>query len=129
MDTIQGTRGNHDRCAQRSDANVAMYSAISGIIVMNSFKHTFTTGYSDENGLGISPSQSGQIVSILSAGTFFGALGAAPFADQIGRRLSLILAVGVFTFGVILQVVSSTIPLFLAGRYAILIRRIIVSTN
>jgi predicted MFS family arabinose efflux permease len=105
-----------------------MYSAISGIVVMNSFKQTFTTGYSDEQGPDISPSQKGQIVSILSAGTFFGALGAAPFADQIGRRLSLILAVGVFTFGVILQVVSSAIPLFLAGRYAILMTRM-VSTN
>ena len=106
-----------------------MKSAISGIIVMTSFKTTFSTGYTDGNGLGISPSQSGQIVSILSAGTFFGALGAAPLADQIGRRLSLILAVGVFTFGVILQVISSAIPLFLAGRYAILFRRMVGSTN
>jgi SP family sugar:H+ symporter-like MFS transporter len=128
LDTIQGTRDNHDRCAQ-SNTDIEMYSAISGIIVMKSFKQTFTTGYSDANGPGISPSQSGQIVSILSAGTFFGALGAAPFADHIGRRLSLILAVGVFTFGVILQVISSTIPLFLAGRYAILMRRMVVSTN
>jgi predicted MFS family arabinose efflux permease len=83
---------------------------------MTSFKETFSTGYLDQGKPGLSPSQSGQIVSILSAGTFFGALGAAPFADQIGRRLSLILAVGVFTFGVILQVVASAIPLFLAGR-------------
>jgi MFS family permease len=129
LDTIQGTRDNQDHCAQRSDANVATYSAISGIIVMDSFQHTFSTGYSDKTGLGISPSQSAQIVSILSAGTFFGALGAAPFADQIGRRLSLILAVGVFTFGVILQVVASAIPLFLAGRYAILLRGMVGSTN
>ena len=106
-----------------------MYSAISGIIAMESFQHTFSTGYTGQDGPSISPSQSGQIVSILSAGTFFGALGAAPFADQIGRRLSLILAVGVFTFGVILQVISSAIPLFLAGRYAILMRRMIVSAN
>jgi SP family sugar:H+ symporter-like MFS transporter len=83
---------------------------------MTSFKDTFSTGYLDRGNLALTPSQSGQIVSILSAGTFFGALGAAPFADQIGRRLSLILAVGVFTFGVILQVVASAIPLFLAGR-------------
>jgi MFS family permease len=109
LDTIQGTRDNQDHCAQRSDANVATYSAISGIIVMDSFKHTFSTGYSDQNGPGLSPSQSGQIVSILSAGTFFGALGAAPFADQIGRRLSLILAVGVFTFGVIMQVCYTSV--------------------
>lgn len=90
---------------------------------MTSFKNTFSTGYIDEGKPGLSPSQSGQIVSILSAGTFFGALGAAPFADQIGRRLSLILAVGVFTFGVILQVNASAIPLLLAGRYVILLIR------
>lgn len=64
----------------------------------------------------ISPAQSAEIVAILSAGTFFGALGAAPFADHIGRRMSLILAVGVFTLGVILQTVSLSIPLFVAGR-------------
>jgi predicted MFS family arabinose efflux permease len=88
---------------------------------MPSFKETFSTGYLDSNyQLGLSPSQSGQIVSILSAGTFFGALGAAPFADKIGRRLSLILAVAVFTFGVILQVIASAIPIFLAGRYVML---------
>ena len=90
---------------------------------MDSFKNTFSTGYLDGGKPGLSPSESGQIVSILSAGTFFGALGAAPFADQIGRRLSLILAVGVFTFGVILQVVASSIPLFLAGRYVDLLEK------
>lgn len=94
---------------------------------MPSFKQTF--GSPSADGPVISAAQSGQIVSILSAGTFFGALGAAPFADQIGRRLSLILAVGVFTCGVILQVISSTIPLLLAGRYVILMTWMVVSTN
>ena len=57
------------------------------------------------------------IVSLLSAGTFFGALGAAPIADRFGRRLGMILESFVFVFGVILQVASTSIPLFVAGRF------------
>jgi SP family sugar:H+ symporter-like MFS transporter len=43
------------------------------------------------------------IVSILSAGTFFGALIAGDLADFIGRRLTIIAGCAVFTLGVILQ--------------------------
>jgi MFS family permease len=110
---------------QRNNANVAMYRAISGIIAMRPFRSQFSTGFLDKSDTpGISPSQSSQIVSILSAGTFFGALGAAPFADHIGRRPSLILAVAVFTLGVILQTVAYALPTFLAGRYGIHLREI-----
>jgi MFS transporter, SP family, sugar:H+ symporter len=78
----------------------------------------FSTGYIDANGdKNITTLQQAEIVSILSAGTFCGALGAAPFADNIGRRASLILAVVIFTFGVMLQTASTTIPIFVAGRY------------
>jgi MFS transporter, SP family, sugar:H+ symporter len=78
----------------------------------------FSTGFRDANGeLNITTLQQAEIVSILSAGTFCGALGAAPFADHIGRRASLILAVIVFSFGVMLQTASTTIPMFVAGRY------------
>jgi len=58
-----------------------------------------------------------QIVSILSAGTFFGALTAAPVADAIGRRFGLIASNGVFCLGVILQMAAQTIPTFVAGRF------------
>lgn len=79
---------------------------------------TFSTGYRDSTGhLNVTASQSATIVSILSAGTFFGALGAAPIADWIGRRLSLIVVTFVFTFGVILQTAATAIPLFVAGRF------------
>ena len=51
----------------------------------------------------ITASQDSLIVSILSAGTFFGALFAAPFGDLLGRRLGLISSAGVvFNLGVIL---------------------------
>lgn len=79
----------------------------------------FSTGSRDGDGLlAITPTQSSEIVSILSAGTFFGALLAAPVGDRIGRRKSLMLAVVVFTFGVAMQTASTTIRLFAAGRYA-----------
>jgi len=92
-------------------------STITGIIAMPWWKENFSTGWLDpENMKGIAPSQQAEIVSILSAGTFFGALGAAPFADNIGRRMTLICATAVFTFGVILQTVAMALPLFIAGR-------------
>jgi len=68
--------------------------------------------------LNVTASQSSQIVSILSAGTFFGALSAAPIADRIGRRWSLIFSAGfVFNLGVILQTAATEIPMFTAGRF------------
>lgn len=79
----------------------------------------FSTGHRDRDGLlGITPAQSAEIVSILSAGTFFGALLAAPIADKIGRRKSLMVAVAVFSVGVAMQTGSMAIPLFTGGRYA-----------
>lgn len=99
-----------------------MCSTISGILAMNAFRKQFSTGYLDTKGqVNVSPAQSSQIVSILSAGTFFGALLAAPLGDRLGRRLSLIIAVGIFSFGVVLQTCAMHIPLLIAGRYEILL--------
>ena len=82
------------------------------------WQELFSTGYRDPTGnLNITSSQSSAIVSILSAGTFFGALGAAPLGDSIGRRWGLIASSWVFIFGVILQTAATGIPLFLAGRF------------
>ena len=79
----------------------------------------FSTGYRNPKGhLDISSSQSAMIVSILSAGTFFGALTAAPVGDLIGRRWGLIASTAiVFNLGVILQTVATDIPIFVAGRF------------
>ncbi|OBT77704.1 hypothetical protein VF21_03741 [Pseudogymnoascus sp. 05NY08] len=91
---------------------------ISGIIAMDYWKALFSDGTRDANGApDISASNTAAIVSILSAGTFFGSLSAAPFADFLGRRFALIGATVVFSFGVILQTASTAIPLFLAGRF------------
>jgi len=91
---------------------------ISGILAMSYWQDTFSTGYIDsKNHLNVTSSQTSTIVSILSAGTFFGALGAAPIADRIGRRWSLIVACWVFNFGVILQTAATSLSLFIAGRF------------
>jgi MFS family permease len=65
----------------------------------------------------VSSSEQSAIVSILSAGTFFGALMSPFLGDRIGRRLGLIASTWVFNAGVIMQTVATSIPLFLAGRF------------
>ncbi|KAL2813036.1 general substrate transporter [Aspergillus cavernicola] len=91
---------------------------ISGILAMPYWARTFSTGHRDSNGnLNVTSSQSSAIVSILSAGTFFGALGAAPMGDLLGRRWGLIASNAVFVLGVVLQTIATSIPPFLAGRF------------
>lgn len=91
---------------------------ISGILAMPYWMSLFSTGYKNpKDQYDVSPSQSAAVVSILSAGTFFGALGAAPFGDLLGRRLALVASSCIFIFGVILQVASTGLQLFLAGRF------------
>jgi predicted MFS family arabinose efflux permease len=86
---------------------------------MQYWRNLFSTGYKDPTtGLpDVSASQQSEIVSILSAGTFFGALLSAPLADSVGRRWAMIFNCGVFTFGVILQTAATAIPMFVAGRF------------
>lgn len=91
---------------------------ISGILAMPYWKDTFSTGYRNpDNQLDVTTSQESAIVSILSAGTFFGALASPLLADVWGRRLALIASCWVFNLGVILQTASTAIPMFLAGRF------------
>ncbi|KAJ5511244.1 Major facilitator superfamily domain general substrate transporter [Penicillium expansum] len=92
---------------------------ISGILAMTKWREMFSTGFINEKDHlpDVTSSQSSMIVSLLSAGTFFGALGAAPIADKFGRRLGMIMESFVFVFGVILQTASTSIPLFVAGRF------------
>ncbi|APA11917.1 hypothetical protein SS1G_05456 [Sclerotinia sclerotiorum 1980 UF-70] len=92
---------------------------IGGILAMDYWQKEFSTGYvNPKNHLDVSPSQSAAVVSILSAGTFFGALTAAPLADFFGRRIALLISSGlVFNFGVILQTASTALPMFIAGRF------------
>jgi SP family sugar:H+ symporter-like MFS transporter len=91
---------------------------ISGILAMPYWQRLFSTGYKDAKGnLNITTGQESSIVSILSAGTFFGALSSPFMTDSIGRRPGLMIATWVFNLGVALQVAATSIPLFLAGRF------------
>ncbi|GIZ47883.1 hypothetical protein CKM354_001096200 [Cercospora kikuchii] len=87
---------------------------ISGILAMPYFIESFRTGDNER----ITASEDSLIVSILSAGTFFGALTAAPVSDRLGRRWGLIFSCGiVFNLGVILQTAATAQPLLIAGRF------------
>ena len=54
--------------------------------------------------------------SILSAGTFFGAIIAGDLADMIGRRTTIILGSGIFCVGGILETASTGLNVMVAGR-------------
>lgn len=64
----------------------------------------------------VSESMTSLITSILSAGTFIGALIAGDLADHFGRRTTIIAGCGVFIIGIILQVASTDFKLLTAGR-------------
>ncbi|CAO1624773.1 unnamed protein product [Parajaminaea phylloscopi] len=97
---------------------------ISGILTMKAFRNQYGTFMqSDPSKAGdmtpgnyLSTNDTSLVVSILSAGTFVGALLGAPLADFLGRRWGLQAALVVFCVGVILQMVSSALPLFIVGR-------------
>lgn len=86
---------------------------INGILAMPYWLQTFSTNGQDT----ITSGQKSLIVSLLSVGTFFGALTAAPTGDFFGRKLGLMISTIVFCFGVILQTAAVEIPLFVAGRF------------
>ncbi|KAF2484680.1 MFS transporter [Neohortaea acidophila] len=94
---------------------------INGVTADNYFIHSVqpNTPLTRPDGVATTltgPNQS-LIVSILSAGTFFGALIAGDLADIIGRKWTIIIGCGIYIVGVILQVAqTSGIGLIVAGR-------------
>ena len=90
---------------------------ISGVMGMEYFVHEFTGKINDgTDSFALESWQKSLITSILSAGTFFGALIAGDLADFVGRRTTVIISCVVFIIGVILQTASSTIALLTVGR-------------
>jgi MFS family permease len=83
---------------------------ISGVLSMKYFIHTLTGlpypgphASAAETAKFVIPSpHQSLIVSILSAGTFFGAIIAGDVSDRIGRRMTVILGCVVFCIGVVL---------------------------
>jgi len=89
---------------------------ISGVQTMNNWLCTFGKYNPSTDSCSITSSQQSLVVSILSAGTFLGALFAAPTADFLGRRWSVVLAVIIFSAGVAMQAGATALPLFVVGR-------------
>ncbi|KZF19526.1 general substrate transporter [Xylona heveae TC161] len=92
---------------------------IGGVLGMTYFKKLFGGAVpksQDASGYNITTWQKSLITSILSAGTFFGALIGGSLADWIGRRLAIISGCGIFLAGVVLQVASVNVGLLVAGR-------------
>lgn len=92
---------------------------IASVLAMDEFKivygHKVPLGV-DTTGHAYYSWQKGLIVSILSAGTFFGALVSATLADAFGRRTTIIAGCAVFMTGVVVQVAAANIPALVVGR-------------
>jgi sugar porter (SP) family MFS transporter len=90
---------------------------IGGVKVMKVWLEVFgTPNANGEAGYSLTSSRESLVVSILSAGTFFGALLAAPMGDILGRKWGIVAACGVFSVGVAMQTGAHAIGLFVVGR-------------
>ncbi|KAK9481134.1 general substrate transporter [Lipomyces japonicus] len=92
---------------------------ISGVLAMDYFIHMLTGLNKNEvpaDQFTLPSWKKSLIISILSAGTFFGSIIAGDLADVIGRRYTIISGAGIFIVGVILQTASSSLPLLVVGR-------------
>jgi sugar porter (SP) family MFS transporter len=97
---------------------------ISGVLGMNYFIHQFQhlpyppadATKAQLSNFVISSSHNSLIVSILSAGTFFGAIIAGDLSDWFGRRTTIITGCFVFAVGVVLQIASTSFALLAVGR-------------
>jgi SP family sugar:H+ symporter-like MFS transporter len=91
-------------------------AAISGILTMPYWVKTMATEVNAAGVPHITTTQESLVVSILSAGTFCGALLAGPLGDYLGRRMGLIASCVVFSIGVAMQTASTGLNLFIGGR-------------
>lgn len=96
---------------------------MSGVLAMPYFIRQYTgLPYPDPNDKAatdafvISDRDQSLTTSILSAGTFFGAIIAGDIADFIGRRWTIIIGCGVFSVGCILETASTGLPVMVVGR-------------
>lgn len=94
------------------------YDCVIGgpMIDIERFKLDFGTLQKTGN-LGFAEHVRGGFVAVMSLGTFCGALCASEFADRLGRKKGLIATCGVFTIGIIFQIVATGIAVLMVGRY------------
>jgi MFS family permease len=67
----------------------------------------------------VTPGDVSLVTSILSAGTFFGAIAAGDIADFIGRRTTIIIGCLIFTIGGILETVSVSCVLVVSSLVSV----------
>lgn len=96
---------------------------MSGVLAMPYFIRQYTNlPYPDPNddaavkAFHLPASDQSLTTSILSCGTFFGAIVAGDIADFIGRRSTIIAGCAVFIVGCILQTASTSLGLMVPGR-------------
>lgn len=90
---------------------------MGSVLALDSFKKDF--GLPREKGGFTSPQNaqvSSNVVSLLTAGCFFGAIGAAFINDRYGRRYSLMLFTVIFLIGASIQTGAQAIGHIYAGR-------------
>lgn len=87
---------------------------IGGVIAMSDWVETFGK-YDSSIGWYLPTNDSSLVVSILSAGTFFGALLSYPVGDMVGRKWGIVSACGIFVLGVGLQM-DTKWATFIVGR-------------
>lgn len=88
---------------------------ISGVKEMPGWLETFTDAGPDGTHV-LSSGKNSLVTSILSAGTFCGALAAYPVGDTLGRRFGIIAYLGLFVIGVALQTGGQNLAAFVVGR-------------
>ncbi|KDN53436.1 putative monosaccharide transporter [Tilletiaria anomala UBC 951] len=87
---------------------------ISGCLIMPDFFRRFEPAGATE----LSSQNASLITSLLSAGTFFGALAQGPISDRLGRKPALMLWAIIFFIGAILQVTTfNSIAQIVVGRF------------
>lgn len=117
-------RSSHHRDLKSSAHNTLTDTGwMSGVLGMHYFIHLYTgLPYPDPKdttavaNFHLTSRDQSLTTSILSAGTFFGAIIAGDVADFIGRRLTIIVGCGVFIIGCILETASAGLGLMVAGR-------------
>jgi len=97
---------------------------VSGVMDMKFFIHTFqklpyppfNATAAEKSQFILSANNASLIVSILSAGTFFGSILSGGIADWVGPRTTIISGCITFCVGVVVEVASTTVPVLAAGR-------------
>jgi MFS transporter, SP family, sugar:H+ symporter len=94
------------------------YDCIIGgeLLDVDKFRLDFGTPQEPSGELGWSDSLRGAFVSILSAGTFCGALSASIFADKFGRKWGILVTCVIFGVGIAIQTWAPNIQALMLGR-------------